>query len=329
MNPLIASDRVLLLLSLVPYLREHGPTPLPELALTFDVDETLLRKLISFLGTAGIPGETLAYQHNDLFDIDWDAFETQDIVSLTHTVAIDDTPRFTGVETSALLAGLHALGPLLSAEDAQLARSLAQRLGAAMGQREVPAVAIDDAAPDTTLAVLIAAIEHQTAVRFEYRDARGHTSARIVHPTSLIEREGVWYLRGHSVERDAERTFRVSQLSQLEQASDVDPPQRASTEPVREHHEIRATVPVRLLPAIRGFAPELMRDSTVPAGYARVRIQAWHTGAAVRLAQHGPGSIEIVSPPAARAAVSDWAERALEAYADEESRHGKTPDQTR
>ena len=74
---LLASDRVMLLLALVPYLREHGPTTIDELAETFEVKPALLRRLIGFLGTAGIPGETLAYQHDDLFDIDLSAFEEQ------------------------------------------------------------------------------------------------------------------------------------------------------------------------------------------------------------------------------------------------------------
>ncbi|MFC7765349.1 hypothetical protein [Leucobacter soli] len=46
----------MLLLSLIPYLMEHGDTPLAELARTFDIDAEALRALIEFLGTAGVPG---------------------------------------------------------------------------------------------------------------------------------------------------------------------------------------------------------------------------------------------------------------------------------
>lgn len=341
-RPMLASDRVLLLLSLVPYLREHGPTPIAELAETFDVDPRMLRTLIGFLGTAGIPGETLSYQHNDLFDIDWDEFEERDTVSLTQTVAIDETPRFTGVETAALLAGLAALQPLLSPDDARLAAALGERLGAVMGTAALPAVVVSPGDQDGTLAALVAAVEAGRTVRFGYRDAAGSESRRTVRPESLTEREGVWYLHGFNVERAATRTFDVSQLSELElldapaplEAPSMPdepgvPDARASSELAST--EILAIVPSRLLGAIRGFAPEevsaarlqefagtaqLASTAQLRPGTVLVRIEAWHAGAAVRLAQHGPGEIEIVAPPAARAAVSRWAESALAAYGE-------------
>lgn len=338
---LLASDRVLLLLSLVPYLREHGPTPIPELAETFEVDPRTLRTLIGFLGTAGIPGETLSYQHNDLFDIDWDEFEERDTVSLTQTVAIDETPRFTGVETAALLAGLAALQPVLSADDAKLAAALGERLGAVMGTAELPAVAVSAADHDGNLAALVGAIESRRAVSFGYRDASGSESRRTVHPGSLTEREGVWYLHGFSVERGADRTFDVTQLSDLEvlgpfggdsgvdsggdsggssgdDRGDIGRGDGGGRDAGERSSEMLAIVPRRLLGAIRGFAPSEVKDASVrvPPGSALVRIEAWHAGAAVRLAQHGPGEIEIVAPAAARAAVSDWAESALAAYGE-------------
>ncbi len=329
---MLASDRVLLLLSLVPYLREHGPTPIAELARTFDADPRMLRSLIGFLGTAGIPGETLAYQHNDLFDIDWDAFEEHDIVSLTQTVAVDETPRFTGVETAALLAGLAALRPLLTAEDARLAADLGERLGAMMGTAELPAVVVSQEDPQGDLAVLVRAIEAERAVRFRYRDAAGTVSSRTVHPGSLTEREGTWYLHGFNVERSAQRTFSVPQLSDLTvlderltaAAAPPDGVATGATDPAsndagaRASSEILAIVPTRLLGAIRGFAPQQVTggDIVAPPGTTLVRIDAWHAGAAVRLAQHGPGEIEIVAPVAARAAVSAWAESALAAYGE-------------
>ncbi|GAA2830368.1 proteasome accessory factor C [Leucobacter komagatae] len=320
---LLASDRVLLLLALVPYLREHGPTPIAELGRTFDVEPRVLRRLISFLGTAGIPGETLSYQHNDLFDIDWDEFEERDTVSLTHTVAIDETPRFTGAETAALLAGLAALRPLLNESDAIVASALGERLGSVMGATTVPSVAVSQADSEGGLSLLVGAIERGQAVRFRYLDAAGNESERTVRPEALDEREGVWYLHGFNVERGAARTFSVAQMSGIEEVAGEAAGAAGGTGAVgaaepRVGTEILAIVPLRLLPAIRGFAPEEVAkpERAVPAGCTLVRFEAWHAGAAVRLAQHGPGEIEIVSPPAARAAVSEWAEAALFAYGE-------------
>lgn len=308
---LLASDRVMLLLSLVPYLREHGPTTIDDLADTFEVKPALLRRLIGFLGTAGIPGETLAYQHDDLFDIDWDAFLEDDTVSLTQTVAIDDTPRFTGTETAALLAGLHALESSLSDDDAAIARNLASRLGAALDVGASPAVSIVGDAGDGRVTTLIEAIEHRRTVTFAYRSADGKRAIRAVDPTDLVERLGTWYLQGFSHEREAERTFRIDQMSDLTIGDEFDV--RAPSDAVRATiHTIRALVPERLLAALKGFAPTIMdAGAQTPEGIVRIEIEAWHAGAAVRLVQHAPGEIVIEAPQAARQAVSDWAERAL------------------
>ena len=332
----LASDRVLLLLSLVPYLREHGPTQVSELARVFDVSPALLRRLVTFLATAGIPGETLSYQHDDLFDIDWDAFEEDDVVSLTHTVAIEETPRFTGTETAALLAGLHALRPMLAPDDRELAERLAARLGEAMQAARSNALSVADAEADERLPLLVSAIERRRTLRIRYRDAEGRESLRTIDPLELVERAGVWYLRAFSHERAAERTFTVAQLSEpeelgafAEQGRGVDPALAehsgatgiagaadaadapASDAPDAPASEIVAIAPVRLLPVLRGFDPEVLAE--LPGDRVRIRIEAWHPKAAVRLVQHGPGEIEIVSPHSARAAVSEWAEAALSA----------------
>lgn len=331
---MLAADRVVLLLSLVPYLREHGPTPLADLAHTFDVDPELLRKLVTFLGTAGIPGETLAYQHDDLFDIDWDLFEVRDVVALTQTVAIDETPRFTGVETAALLAGLNALQPLLPATDAALARALARRLASAFGTTAVPSVTVAETQSDERITQFVTAIEYRWRVRFTYRGNEGALSVRTFDPDNLIERESVWYVTGHDIDRDAERMFRVDRTSDVEmletRAAPVLPNDPASETDVGSEHDsdnvtsteervknrpaqsIIAVMPVRMLPAIRGFAPKVQRD--LGNGNVQISVEAWHPGAAVRLVQHGPGEIQIVSPTAARAAVSEWAEAAVAVY---------------
>src|SRR5690606_8932644 len=85
----------------------------------------------AFLGTAGVPGETHTYQPEDLFDIDWDAFEQDDIVSLTQTVAIEETPRFSASEYAALIAGLHALQDVLPEADRAVAATTAAKLAQA------------------------------------------------------------------------------------------------------------------------------------------------------------------------------------------------------
>jgi proteasome accessory factor BC len=63
------------------------------------------------------------------------------------------------------------------------------------------------------LAKLESAISKQRTVRFEYWSiSRDKRAERLVNPYALLNDNGVWYLVGHDVEREAIRTFRVSRI---------------------------------------------------------------------------------------------------------------------
>lgn len=309
----IAPDRVLLLLALVPYLREHGPTPVPTLAEAFDVPADLLRSLVRFLGTAGVPGETMSYQHEDLFDIDWDALERDDVVSLTRTVAVDETPRFAQTETAALVAGLQALTPVLPPDEARLARRTAAKLSRALGGPDRRPVTVTADPEDPRIPEVVAAITAARVLAFAYRDVSGAETSRRVEPLTLTQESGAWYLRAYCLERRAERTFRVDQMRELRTLPESIVPRAAVSERRAVMTEIVATVSQRALSRIASFSPQAI--GTV-GDDLRVRIEAWHPGTAVRLVQRAPGEIVIEHPEEARAAVHAWAERASAAYDD-------------
>ncbi|MEJ6489278.1 WYL domain-containing protein [Leucobacter sp. USCH14] len=325
----LAPERVTFLLSLVAYLRDVGAATVTELSERFSMPPNLVRGLVRFLGTAGVPGETLNYQHEDLFDIDWDALEQRDLVSLTRTVAVDDAPRFAPMETAALIAGLQALTGMLGPEDAQLARATAAKLGTALGAESQAPMSVTDAPENANVPQLLAAIEADRPVSFVYRDASGSDTRRSVRPLSLTQGSGTWYLRGYCFDRAAERTFRVDQMRDLSgeavhddgsggSASDgaarmsaptaIDAVPAAAASPT----EIVARVSEAALARLAGFSPEVIEQAD--DGRLRVRIEAWHRGTAVQVVQVLPGEVEIVSPDTARAAVREWAERALAAY---------------
>ncbi|XPP25812.1 MAG: helix-turn-helix transcriptional regulator [Leucobacter sp.] len=325
---LTAPDRVVLLLALVPYLHEHGPTSVSELARTFGVPAETLRSLVAFLGTAGVPGETHTYQPEDLFDIDWDAFEEQDLVSLTRIVAVDQTPRFSPAEYAALLAGLHVLGEMLPGEDQDLVASTAAKLARAIPRKtdpegntvEAPSISVTADPADPGLSTLLLALERGRRVAFEYRDLEGRTTLRTVEPLALTEGSGGWYLRAYCLDRAAERTFLVDAMRGT-RVLDAQAERRAASAEreaplAPESGEIVAQLRLRerALHRIGGFSPEV-RGEAEP-GWLRAEVRLTHPAAAVRLVQAAPGDLVIESPAEARDAVRDWAERALAPYGD-------------
>ncbi|MBC9943956.1 WYL domain-containing protein [Leucobacter sp. cx-328] len=306
--PLAMEDAVLLLLALVPFLRESGPVSLAELGERFEVDESRLFDLIRFLGTAGIPGELLSYQHDDLFDIDWDALK-DGIVSLSHTVAIDDAPRLSGVELSSLLLGLEALAPALSDADAGLAAGLRARLGGLVDAAGNAAISAAGAPADPRIATIAQAIEHRKAVGFKYVSRNGVESERVVDPYLLVELDDAWYLRGWCRERVGERMFLVAGMTDVSSAGPADDTHVMSDHRGEDNADnLVARLPARLLSRIDGFSPTVVEQ--LSGDRVRVQLASWHADTAARLAQRAPGELEVEQPTVARSAVREWAEHA-------------------
>lgn len=317
-----ASDRVVMLLSLVGYLRERDAVPVSEVADRFAISTAEVRELMTFLGTAGVPGETQHYQHEDLFDIDWDALELRDEARLTQVIAVDDAPRFAPGETAALIAGLHALTPLLPEGDAMRAAALAHKLAGALGG-PTASLSLQQEAGDPRVAMIVDALRDGRRLSIVYRDAEGVATDREVRPIGLSQDGDAWYLRGFCLTRQAERSFRVAQISALQigEAERSDPGAGQDSDHVSDQgrdwddalgYELVATVPHDSLSALAGFSPRVIEESE--PGRLRVAIDAWNGALALQLMRIAPGRIVIESPVRARESVHDWASRALAAY---------------
>lgn len=322
---LSTEDRVMLLLSLVSYLREHGPTTIPSLVQEFHVDAAELRSLVQFLGTAGVPGASGCYLPQDLFDIDWDAFEQDDIVQLTHIVAIDDTPRFSNLELAAMLAGLQMLQGMLPEEFQTTVRSTMTKLSAhlptsdtAIAEPPLALSASDTRAYDRVV-LLTEAVTTARRVSFAYEDNSGQTSSREVEPLQLKQAVAGWQLNAYCLHREAERTFRVDRMRDIQILGEI--PQRTDrpdpTPSTFTDADLSVTFRVRsaALHRIADFAPKTLRE--LEPGVKLAQVSLLHPSVAVRLVQAAPGELEILEPASAREAVAAWAAHALAQYDSE------------
>jgi proteasome accessory factor C len=88
----LATDRAALILQLVPYLIGKGEVSLTEAAEEFDVTVEQMRAMVEKLTVIGLPGDGGFWQMaNDLFDIDWDLLDQQDLIVITNTVGLERT----------------------------------------------------------------------------------------------------------------------------------------------------------------------------------------------------------------------------------------------
>lgn len=314
-----AADKLAFLLALVPYLMDNDRVSVADVATHFGVSEAEIRDAVGLIAVSGIPGTTGTYQHNDLFDVAWDDFLDNDQIVLTNLVAIDDSPRFSGREAAALIAGLQYLSALPENTDRSAIATLMAKLS--RGASAAPTqLAVEDTETDATLAIIRECVAAGVQVEFDYRGSRGGTERRRVDPLRIESLDADWYLRGWCHLREAVRTFRLDRIS--------DP--RRTDEPItHQSHEVTlpdalfegsvddVEVTLELSASALPVLEDYIRDNPVTqVGADRVRtvIRVSHLHGLKRLITGMPGVVVVVGPQEARDAVAEWAAAAAAQY---------------
>ncbi len=321
-KPLKAPDKLVFLLSFVPYLLEQRVVDVAEAAQHFGMTAEEIRDAVRLIATSGLPGSTGTYQPNDLFDIDWDSFEDDDVIVIVHHVAIEDAPRLSAREAAALIAGLQYLSASPENADSASLASLMAKL--TLGASSAPSrLAVAETRADASLAVVRRAVAEGRQLEFDYLNARGEAGRRRADPLRIISQDADWYLQAYCHTREDVRNFRVDRMSALS----------VTDEPIGDHSQL--TVPESLftgsdtdLDVVVDVAAETLplladyladsRTSEVD-GRLRVTLRLAHVHGLKRLVAGLPGLVTVVSPAEARAAVVSWAAAGLAGYANTEA----------
>jgi proteasome accessory factor C len=322
-SPLQARDKLAFLLSLVPWLMDHDGATVSETAAHFGVPPEQIRDAVNLIAVSGIPGETDSYQHEDLFDINWDAFEERDEIVLTNLVAIDDSPRFSAREAAALIAGLQYLSSLPENADRASIANLMNKLsrGASATPSQVSVEGGEaDAALASTLALIRESVDRGVQLELDYLTSAGERERRRVDPLRIESFDDDWYLRGWCHLREAVRTFRLDRISDAvitdapieHRADDVRLPDRLF-ESSPQDLEVTIEVAAAAMPLIADYIPD-GATSTEVDGRIRTTLRVSHYHGLKRLLASMPGVATVVAPPSARAAVAEWAAAGVARY---------------
>lgn len=316
MSALLSTDRVQILLTLVPYLLERGEVSVDEAAEEFGVSAEQMRGMVEKLTVIGLPGDGGYWQQpHELFDINWDLLDGSGIIEITQAVGLRRAPRLTSREAAALLAGLRLASSLPGVADSDVVRSLIAKLAA--GASAAPAdVVVVPARVDEVRELVGRALRDRVAVEFRYRAKDGPEMTRTVDPVKLVISNGDWYVQGWCHTRRAMRTFNLERVS--------DP--RITEIPAHHSGEEAPALFARGadddIAAIR-FRPEyapLVGDYLEGAelhddgGTVRARVRVGDARSLKRLAALRAGHVEIVEPDAARRAAAEWSQAGLDQY---------------
>ncbi|HAQ60295.1 MAG TPA: WYL domain-containing protein [Microbacterium sp.] len=310
-KPLLAIDRVAIVMNLVPYLVERGPVSVDEAARELDVAPDLLRRLAEGLVVIGLPEG----MHNDLFDIDWDLLDERDELQLLNTVAFERVPRLTAREAAALLAGLQLAGSAPGVADQGVIPGLIAKLS--RGASAPPAELTLTAGPsDEVRSAVMDALDRGVAVSFTHQKPDAAPTMRTVDPVKILVKDDQWYLRGWCHLRREMRTFHLDRISDAV-VTDV---------PAAAHHDPEASIFARTdgpLEATIRFAPHVapllgqFLDHAVVTPHptrSRAVLRVADPTQLKRLAARRGGEVEIVAPDEARVATLEWARAGLAQY---------------
>ncbi|ONI63559.1 DNA-binding transcriptional regulator [Leifsonia sp. ALI-44-B] len=319
-----ARDKLAFLLSFVPYLMDIERVSVADAAAHFGVPAEQIRQSVRLIAVSGVPGETTSYQHEDLFDIDWTAFEEHDEIALTHQVAIDDSPRFSAREAAALIAGLQYLSALPGQNDRAVLDSLLLKLS--RGASGVPSeVLVGRAVVDSSLDEIRAALTDGRRIEFVYLNSRGEREVRSVDPLRIESVDEDWYVRGWDHARRGVRTFRLDRLSEL-RTTDIPitktPADVALPETLFEGSDEDLAVLIEVEADSVPLIAEYIAPDTQPVPHGsrvRVELRLAHYHGLKRLVASLPGVVQVLEPDEARDAVAEWSRQALERYGEASS----------
>ena len=321
-QPVQARDKLAFLLALVPWLIDQDRTTVDEAAAHFGVPADQIRDAVRLIAMSGVPGSTSAYQHDDLFDIDWDAFEEDDEIVLTHLVAIDDAPRFSSREAAALIAGLQYLSALPENADRAAIASLMGKLsrGASAEPSQVAVAAEEET--DATLALIRDSVDRGVQLELDYRDSRGDAGA----PPGRSAAGRVDRRRLVPARAGATSARRCARSASTASRTPSSPTSRSSItpgevrlpdvlfEPSPDDLEVTIEVERSAMPLLADYIPDGALTTEV-GDRIRTTLRVSHYHGLKRLVASMPGVVTVLAPDQARRAVAEWAAAGAARYA--------------
>jgi proteasome accessory factor C len=307
-------DRLRRVLFLVPYAVRHPGIQVRDLARRCGCTEKEILEDLDFLLEVGSP----PFAPDDFLDL----YVEGDRVHVALHQSFSRPPRFTESEAAALAAAARALGGEGVERVVRALRDSVPRGRRASFDELVGRIyAGAPPAPDSVLGRLQRAIADRRAVTLAYRSASSASpAARTVHPYTLAQRLGHWYLYGHDSSRGRALAFRVDRIqgcelteSRFESPSDAELARaRLFSEPSGEPIRFRLG-PVAAAWALGRPGFDLVRN--LPGGGAVVEVHGADEAWATRSALSFGGEAEVLGPGPARRHFAETVRRTLGRYA--------------
>lgn len=307
-------DRFNFLTSLIGYLIHKGDVTVDEAARHFEISTTELRDAIT---TLVVTATQRANGFEDTYyNVDPDALENEGIITLTQRDGVEDAPRLSTRQASAIAAGLSYLStlPEFAAET-----EITELLEIITKGTNVEAPRIVEYRPGTVAndaSIIRRAMLNQHRIRCEYLNRKQELTTREIDPIRLDPHGDVWYLRGYCLTNNELRNFRLDHMRSTQELDIKISDEAMSVQEIEDAeyvaNESDTDVLIEVEPEayslISEFAAEVLENTTRGL---RASIKVGYLPHLGRLIASYGGKARVIAPPEARAVVSRYALAAL------------------
>ena len=203
-----ALERTARALDLIPYLLEHQGASVAELAARFSVTELQITQDLTMLHMCGLPG----YTPLELIDM----YYEDGYVTVSDPQSLNRPRKMTRGEMTALLVGLDVIKSIGQGEHSQEISELAKKL-LSNSTSQMDFVVVESHAQSDLERTVASAIAKSQKLRIEYISGNSDKrSERTIIPLELYLRNGNTYLDAWCISSQADRTFRVDRIVDIE-----------------------------------------------------------------------------------------------------------------
>lgn len=204
------SDRYNLMLALTGFLVQGDEYEVSELAQRFAVSEEEIVRAVKNIGFM----DMAHFENPDRYEVDYDALD-EGYVRVAYNLenVVEDVPRLSSRQASALAAGLVYLSSLPELAESEEIAELQAILGNGHSRGRTPELVVQPGSKDADLVVIRQAIRLGMAITCDYLNLRGEMRlGRKIEPLRLDLRGDLIYLKGWCPENNDVRSFRVDRM---------------------------------------------------------------------------------------------------------------------
>jgi len=308
-------DRYNFMLALVGYLQNRGPVSLIEAAAHFEIEPKYLRKVVTSINEAR--AEVAGFEQW-FFLIDVEELDENGNLSLIENLVVDDVPKLSNRQVSAIAAGLNYLASMPAFKNDPEVIQLQEILAAGTVRGINPLVELRPGSAEAGAESIRKAILGGNQISCEYINQKGERAIRKIEPLRLDPRADGWYLRGYCPIHKEVRNFKLNRMRSIEVLDQAISIEAKGIHDIEDAVYVASSTDTKVLVEVEPEAYRLISEfktvsepTSAENGRVRAEIRVGHLPNVGRLVARFGGAAKVVSPPEARKIVKNYALAAL------------------